>query len=91
MTNQQYSAKHIRRMKLFEAQFLRPVYEALRKQIAPIVAILREHGPEAAIRATDREIINDHVAPVIQDIYKTVGLYFANKTIHDLKQDRIRS
>jgi hypothetical protein len=81
-----YSAKHIRRMRLFEAQFLRPIYNALQSQIKPVVAHLRLHGAQAAINAVDGVVLNEHIAPVIQDIYKTVGLYFANKTIHDLKQ-----
>lgn len=73
-------------MKLFEAQFLRPIYNALQSQIKPVVDHLRNHGVQAAISAVDCIVINEHISPVIQQIYKTVGLYFANKTIHDLKQ-----
>lgn len=86
MTNSQYSAKHIRRMKLFERQQLKPVAIALDKQIKPVAKILREKGIEAAINSLDRVEINSYLAKPITEIYKTVGLYFANKTIWDLQQ-----
>jgi hypothetical protein len=86
MTNQQYSAKHIRRMKLFERQHLKAVIIALKEQIKLVVSVLKSRGIEAAINSLDSVQINQHLAPPIRDIYKTVGLYFANKTIHDLKQ-----
>ena len=86
MTNADYSAKHIRRMKLFERQHLKPVYNALEKQINPVVSILRKQGIEQAQASLDTVEINAYLAPPIRDIYKTVGLYFANKTIWDLQQ-----
>ncbi len=86
MTNAQYSAKHIRRMKLFERQHLRAVSTALHKQIQPVVTTLREHGIQAAIDSVDVIHINSYLAPPIKDIYSTVGLYFANKTIFDINQ-----
>ena len=73
-------------MKLFERQFLRPVFDALRKQIQPVVNIMRSKGIEAAQASLDTVEINAALAPPIRDIYKTVGLYFANKTIWDLNQ-----
>lgn len=82
----QYSAKHIRRMKLFERQHLKAVFKALETQIKPVVKILRLEGPEAAANSLDTVQINAHLAQPIRDIYATVGLYFANKTIHDLRQ-----
>ncbi len=86
MTNAQYSAKHIRRMKLFERQHLRAVSMALHKQIHPVVTTLREHGIQAAIDSVDVIHINSYLVPPIKDIYSTVGLYFANKTIFDINQ-----
>lgn len=83
---QKYSAKHIRRMKLFERQFLKPVMKALKDQIEPVADILRSEGVDAAMASLDTVEINAHLAPPIKDIYATVGLYFANKTIHDLNQ-----
>lgn len=73
-------------MKLFERQHLRPIFDALHKQIQPVVAILRSKGIEAAQNSLDTVEINSHLASPIRDIYSTVGLYFANKTIHDLRQ-----
>lgn len=86
MTNKQYSAKHIRRMRLFERQHLKPVIQALRKQIEPVAEILRTKGIEAAQESLDTVAINSALAPAIRDIYKSVGLYFANKTIYDINQ-----
>lgn len=73
-------------MKLFEREHLKAVFAALHRQIKPVVSKLRRDGIEAAINSLDTVDINTHVAPPIRDIYKTVGLYFANKTIHDLRQ-----
>jgi uncharacterized protein with gpF-like domain len=87
MNNSAYSAKHIRRMKLFERQFLKPVFDALHKQIKPVVKMLRSKGVEATQASIDTVEINAALAPPIKDIYSTVGLYFANKTIHDIRQE----
>lgn len=73
-------------MKLFERQFLKPIALALHKQIQPVVNILRSKGIEAAINSLDTVEINAALAKPIRDIYATVGLYFANKTIWDLQQ-----
>lgn len=89
MTTQEknnYSAKHIRRMILFERQHLPAIIAALRIQIKPVAAKLRSHGVEAAIASLDVFHINSALAKPIQNIYTTVGLYFANKTIHDINQ-----
>ena len=89
MTKEQrynYSAKHIRRMKLFERQYLKPVFAALQDQIKPVISKLKADGVEATISSLDTVEINTHLAPAIRDIYSGVGLYFANKTIHDLHQ-----
>lgn len=83
-----YSAKHIRRMKLFERKHLKPIVKALVAQITPVVKVLREQGVEAAINSLDTVQINSHLAPPITEIYKEVGLYFANKTIFDLRQEQ---
>lgn len=86
MNNQQYSAKHIRRMKIFERQHLKTIFLALQAQIKPVVSILRSKGVEAAINSLDTVEINSHLSGPIKDTYKDVGLYFANKTIHDINQ-----
>ena len=86
MTNSQYSAKHIRRMKLFERQHLKAIFTALNDQIKPVITTLHKRGVEAAINSLDTLQINSHLAAPIREIYKDVGLYFANKTIWDLQQ-----
>lgn len=80
-----YSAKHSRRMKLFEAQFLKRIFYALQSQIKPVIEKLKESGVEQAIHSVDRIVINSEVSKVILDIYKVVALYFANKTVYDLR------
>ena len=86
---QQYilAQKHARRMKLFERQHLKAVFNALNEQIKPVVSDLRNHGVQTAQKNLDTLHINSHLAPVVRDIYATVGLYFANKTIWDLRQE----
>ena len=81
-----FSAKHIRRMKLFERELIPGILKALHEQIKPVAAKLRRHGIEAALNSLDTVEINSHLSAPIQEIYKTVGLYFANKTIHDINQ-----
>lgn len=73
-------------MKLFERQHLKPIFAALEKQIKPVVSKLRDEGIEVAIESLDTVEINAALAPPIRDIYSTVGLYFANKTIWDIMQ-----
>jgi len=73
-------------MILFERQHLKAVFNALYKQIQPVVRMLRSKGIEAAQNSLDTVEINAQLAPVLRDIYKTVGLYFANKTIWDIEQ-----
>lgn len=73
-------------MKLFERQHLKAVFAALEKQIKPVVKTLRSKGIDAAIASLDTVEINAALAPVLRDIYKTIGLYFANKTIWDITQ-----
>lgn len=73
-------------MKLFERQHLKAIFKALHDQIQPVVKLLRQQGIEAAANSLDTVEINAHLAAPIRDIYSDVGLYFANKTIHDLRQ-----
>ncbi len=73
-------------MKLFEREFLKPIFNALNAQVKPVAKVLRSRGIEAAISSLDVIEINTHLAKPIREIYRTVGLYFANKTIHDLRQ-----
>lgn len=73
-------------MKLFERQHLKHIIIALQAQIKPVIETLKHRGVEAAIASLDTVQINSHLAEPIRDIYKEVGLYFANKTVHDLNQ-----
>lgn len=79
------SAKHARRMKLFERQFLRLVYEALQSQIKPVVEKLNQDGPQAAMSAVHNIVINEKVGEVILNLYYVVGVYFGNQTLRDLR------
>lgn len=74
-------------MRLFERAHLRAVFNALHEQIKSVAATLRSHGIEEAQRSLNVIHINSYLVTPIKDIYKDVGLYFANKTIHDLRQE----
>lgn len=73
-------------MKLFERQFLPHVFEALQEQVKPIVHKLRTQGVSSATSAIDHIVLNQKIGGIVLDLYSVIGLYFANKTIHDLKQ-----
>lgn len=73
------SEKHIRVMNRFEREFIKPIHSAIQSQIKAFI----DSGMD--LRKMDEVIMNDRVALVIRDIYKTVGVYFANQTLKELK------
>src|ERR1700739_3301183 len=90
MLKSDYTAKHRRRMILFEKQFTKPIFEALQKQIAEVVADLRKDGLEATKQRLDRIVINDSIGKVVRELYLTVGLYFIKKTLVELHQPELK-
>lgn len=84
MNRRQYSEKHIRRVKLFERKFTRPVYNAIRKPMLGVADTLRSEGIEAAMQATNRVIIVEGVGSIVQDIYKQVGVWAASRSLREI-------
>lgn len=80
----QYSQKHSRRVKLFERQYLRRVFNAIHSQISEFVSDMKHRGIHDAKRELDRTVINDKIAPVIRELYLEVGLYKANMVLREI-------
>jgi len=74
-------------MKRFERQFMRPVYDAIKSQIDPVVKVLKEQGPEQAINAIDKVVLNEEIGAVVMDLYQVVGVFFANDIVRQLKRE----
>lgn len=81
-----YSEKHVRRAKLFERQFLTPVFNAIHSQIIAFVRTMRSKGIEAAKREMETVFFNEKAGKAIRELYVIVGLYHANKTSHEITQ-----
>lgn len=81
-----YSEKHVRRAKLFERQFLRPVFDALYSIAQSFTRDMKAHGIDHAKRNLDKTLFNEKLDKVLQDLYVTVGLYQANKSSHEINQ-----
>lgn len=81
-----YSETYKRQMNKFERKYTKAVYSALQSQIRDYVVVLKNDGIEAAKRQLNDLDINWKVAPVIKDMYKTVGLFYANQEYGQLLQ-----
>lgn len=83
---QAYGEKHVRRAKLFERQFLTPVFEAVYSQVRAFVRDMKAHGVDHAKKQMEKSLFNDKLAKVLKELYVTVGLYQANKSSHEINQ-----
>ena len=83
---QDYSAVHIRRLKKFERQYVKAIYNALQAQIKDAAKKIRELGPVVAKREINTIVINTHLNHAIMDIYKTVGVSTATETMREIKR-----
>lgn len=81
---QQYAEKHDRRMKLFERRFIRPVFNALQQQMKESSEILQRSGVDGLKMVLESLVFVQDLAQPISDIYKSAGIYFANKTLRDI-------
>lgn len=77
---QAYAAKHERRMKLFERQLIKPVMKAIDKQIKEAVTDLKNNR----VDKIEQVLLNEDMALAVREIYKTVGVYSANKSIREI-------
>jgi uncharacterized protein with gpF-like domain len=85
MTQQQRQRLKERRLKLFEKQFVRPIYEEIRRPMVRTAELLRERGLDAAIKYAESVVIIDGVSKTIRDIYTTVGVWAAKKTLAEIR------
>ena len=72
--------------RVFERRFTPAVYKALQVQIKDVVNILESQGVDAAKRFNDTVLMNDRMGVVIRDLYKTVGLFFANNSYENIQK-----
>jgi hypothetical protein len=77
----EHSDKYIRNIKRFERMFIKPVYNALQSQITDFTKVLREEGLQRAKNQLDSIIIDGNIAEIIKEIYLTIGIYSANRTL----------
>jgi uncharacterized protein with gpF-like domain len=73
-------------MNKFERRYTPAVYKALQSQIKEYTVVLKNDGIEAAKRKLNDIDINWKIAPVIKDMYKTVGVFYANQEYGQLRQ-----
>jgi len=83
---QAYSEKHVRRAKLFERQFLTPVFNAVYSVVQSVARDLKAHGVDHAKKEMEKMLFNDKLAKVLESLYVTQGLYQANKSSHEINQ-----
>jgi hypothetical protein len=81
---QQYWQKHNRRIKIFERRYLRRVHEVLQSQMAQAANILRSSGPDGLEMKLPSLMFNETLVPVLEDLYKEAGLYFARRTMRQI-------
>src|SRR6185295_16664860 len=76
----EYWMIHKRRMEHFEKLFVPKVFKAIRPQIDKFIEIMRAEGVEAAKRWLHKQVMTPELMPVLEDLYKIIGAYFANQT-----------
>ena len=81
-----YSETYKRQMNKFERRYTPAVYKALQSQIREYTIVLRQEGLEAAKRKLNDLAFNEKMFPVIKDMYRTVGLFYANQEYGQLRQ-----
>ena len=81
-----YAETYKRQMNKFERRYTPAVYKALQSQIKEYTVVLKNEGLEAAQRKLSDIDVNWKIAPVIKDMYKTVGVFYANQEYGQLRQ-----
>jgi hypothetical protein len=80
-----YSDVHVRKVKFFERKYVPKVYKAIHSQILAFTDVLNKEGIDAAKRLLDKTVVNEQIAPVIQELYTVVGLYKARLVAREIK------
>lgn len=84
-TRDKYWSIHKRRMEMFEKMFVPKVYKVIRPQIDQFIEILKSKGQDEAKRWLHKQIMTDGLMEVIMNIYKIIGVYFANSTLKEIR------
>lgn len=79
-----YGQKHVRRVKLFERKYLKPVFDALHSDFKQAADIVRTSGVDEARRQLDRIVINEEIGPVLLRLHVDAGVYQANKVLREI-------
>lgn len=77
-------------MNFFEKKYSPVMAKAINAQIRVVTATLKHSGINAARQVNDYTLMNEQVSTVVRDLYKTVGLYFANETYRNI-QDQVKT
>lgn len=82
---QKYSDQYNRQHKRFEKKYLRVIKNALSEQIKGFTEVLRNQGLQAAQRQLDTVLMNEGIMSAVLDLYKEIGVYFANSEYRSLR------
>lgn len=80
----EYIAKYNRRIKLFERQYTKPIYHAVRSQILDFTADIKENGLDDATKRMEMVLMNPRIGIIVKDLYKVVGVYAANAELREI-------
>lgn len=74
-----------RRIKMFERQYTRQVYNEIRTPMLTTAEVLKERGIDAAIKYAESVLIVDGITKTIRDIYTTVGIWAGKRTLAEIR------
>lgn len=66
-------------MKKYERQYTKPMYLAIQAQINESIKVLRQDGLQGAKRDLFNLDFNGKVYSLVNDMYKTIGVFYANQ------------
>lgn len=80
---QAYSEKNVRRIKLFERQFLKPIVQLLQQQFTAAAKLIRA-GQEQQLR--NKTGVIPGLGAELQNLYNIVGVFYANQTLREINR-----
>lgn len=82
----EYSELFIAQSNRIIRKHLRGIFEAYEWQAKQVLPIIRGKGPEMAIGQISMMALNEKMESVLEDLYVTSGLFFANKGLRDINR-----
>lgn len=70
----------------YEKAFYKPVNAALKSQLSSFTNDLRQHGKDHALANLSTDLWNKQLAPVVNQLYVSVGLAKANQVLRELRR-----